>query len=74
MPRGFWSLADNLGLNMVLKYENQAGEPDTTESQIRAARRAISPEEKCWRIGEARAGQRRGGFYEYLPEARKSCL
>ena len=26
MPRGALALADNLGLNMVLKYENQAGE------------------------------------------------
>ncbi|MCB0593478.1 MAG: 3-hydroxyacyl-CoA dehydrogenase family protein, partial [Phaeodactylibacter sp.] len=70
MPRGALALADNLGLNMVLKYENQAGEHYGSKYVQHPAVAVLKKMLEDW---QRQGRQRRGGFYEYPPEG-QPCL
>ncbi|MCO6477140.1 MAG: enoyl-CoA hydratase/isomerase family protein [Phaeodactylibacter sp.] len=65
MPRGALALADRLGLNMVLKYENQAAEHYGSKY---VQHPAVSVLKKMLEELQRQGKQRRGGFYEYPPE------
>jgi 3-hydroxyacyl-CoA dehydrogenase / enoyl-CoA hydratase / 3-hydroxybutyryl-CoA epimerase len=68
MPRGALALADALGLNMVLKYENQAAEhygAKYVQHPAVAVLKAMLEEQQ--RPGR----QKRAGFYDYAGEERR---
>ncbi|MCB0551289.1 MAG: enoyl-CoA hydratase/isomerase family protein [Phaeodactylibacter sp.] len=65
MPRGALALADRLGLNMVLKYENQAAEHYGGKY---VQHPAVAVLKKMLEELQRQGRQRRGGFYEYPPE------
>ena len=65
MPRGALAFADNLGLNMVLKYENQAAEHYGAKYVQHPAVAVLA---KMLEDLQRQGKQRRGGFYEYPPE------
>ena len=65
MPRGALAFADNLGLNMVLKYENQAAEHYGSKYVQHPAVAVLT---KMLEGLQRQGRQRRGGFYEYPPD------
>ncbi|MCB9296712.1 MAG: enoyl-CoA hydratase/isomerase family protein [Lewinellaceae bacterium] len=66
MPKGALALADSLGLNMVLKYENQAaghyGAKYVQHPAVGVLKKML---EELQRQGR----QRRSGFYDYPPDS-----
>lgn len=65
MPNGALAIADNLGLNMVLKYEQQAAENYGTKYIQHPAVSVISKMlEELERTGK----QKKAGFYDYTEE------
>ncbi|NBC08669.1 MAG: 3-hydroxybutyryl-CoA epimerase [Bacteroidetes bacterium] len=68
MPRGALALADSLGLNMVLRYENQAAEHYGTKYVQHPAVAVLKAMLEEWQ----RPGrQKRAGFYTYKGEERQ---
>lgn len=62
MPNGALTIADNLGLNMVLKYERQAAEHYGTKY---IQHPAVSVIEKMLQELDRPGGQKKAGFYNY---------